>query len=232
MTVDNPFTHAPDGSWTMDAGGTDGSTCSLTCYDPETNALVEQEPFSLDSYLLGVTATSSRTWSEMKANPSARTTFTYEWTEEGPLAHLLADGGPIPNPIVLEMSLIELGGATLGLTEVDYGPFESVQDMLVESKIHMIDQRDVVNVTYDVTGRRSTVRDLVTSGSLSFDVDGMFSADGRFSMTGNTTGLAFIGRGSLAGEIEYSISGSTAGLKVISDFGAGMAYPTPRWGCR
>jgi hypothetical protein len=232
MTLDNPFTATEDGTWTMEAGGADGSRFDLEFFDPTSGDVVIVDPFSLDSYLLGVTARSSRTWEEMKRNPTARTTFTYDWTELGPLGHLLADGGTVPNPIVIQMSLLELGGAALGITEVDYGPFESVQDLEVESKIRMVDDVDLASVAYDVTGRRTTVRRLVELGSLSFDVESLVSTDGAITFSGDADGLAFVGRGSLAGEIRYSVSGAGAELLVTSDFGAGNAYPVPRWECR
>jgi hypothetical protein len=232
MTVDNPFTATEDGTWTMATGGADGSRFDLAFFDPTTGDVITVDPFSLDSYLRGVTARSSRTWEEMKRNPTARTTFTYDWTELGPLGHMLADGGPVPNPIVLQMSLLELGGAALGFTEVDYGPFESVQNLEVESKIHMVDDVDLASVAYEVTGRKTTVERLVDLGSLSFDVESLVSTDGVVTFSGDAEGLAFVGRGSLAGEIRYSVSGPGADLLVTSDFGGGNAYPVPRWECR
>jgi hypothetical protein len=231
LTVDNPFQQAEDGAWTMDTGRA-GSTFSLAFTDPDSGARVFANPFALESYLLGVTATSSRTWSEMKADPTARTRFTYDWTETGPLAHLLADGGPIPNPIVLELSLVELGGGVLGFSEVDYGPFASTQNLLVESSIHMVDERGGASIAYDVRGRQSTVRQLVESRSLGFDIDSLVSTTGKLALHGDTHGLAYVGRGTLAGEIHYRATGTETSVRVISDFGGGMAYPTPRWECR
>jgi hypothetical protein len=231
MTLDNPFTQDATGSWVMNAGGSDGSTFSLDFFDPTTAARIEQNPFDLESYLVGVTATSSQTWEQMKANPTSRTTFTYNWTERGPLAHLLADGGDIPNPIVIRMSLLELGGAALGLTLPDYGPFESVHNIEMESKIHMIDDRAVATIAYDVTGRRDTVGNVADAGSLRFDVDSLSSSDGIYQLSGDTNGLAFLGTGKLAGEINYAASGNGVSVLVTSDFGAGEAYPVPRWEC-
>src|SRR6185436_277978 len=105
LTVDNPFTLQADGSWQMDAGGTAGSTFSLRFYDPASGDPVTVDPFKLDSYLTGVTAKSSQTWEQMKQNPTSKTTFTYDWTDTRPLAHWLANGGTIPNPITLRLSL-------------------------------------------------------------------------------------------------------------------------------
>jgi hypothetical protein len=232
LTVDNPFTLQADGSWQMDAGGTAGSTFALRFYDPESGDPIAVDPFMLDSYLTGVTVTSSQTWEQMKANPTSKTTFTYEWTDRGPLAHLLANGGTIPNPFTLRMSLLDLGGAALGVSEPDYGPFASVEGALVESTIHMVDVRGGVDVTYDVTGVKDTVQNLIENSSFSFDIRSLASTDGTFQLSGDTRGLAFLGRGSLAGEINYSVSGGGLSLRVTSDFGAGEAYPTPRWECR
>src|SRR5687768_2942089 len=105
MTVDNPFVLQADGSWMMPAGDDAGATFSLRFFDPTTDASVTVDPFVLDSYLVGVTATSDMTWEQMKANPTRRATFSYAWQSEGPLAHLLNDGAPLPNPIVVRMSL-------------------------------------------------------------------------------------------------------------------------------
>jgi hypothetical protein len=232
MSLENPFTEDRAGSWVMNAGGSDGSTFSMEFFDPTSGAKVVGNPFDLNSYLVGVTATSSQTWDAMKANPTSKTTFTYQWTELGPLSHLLADGGEIPNPIVIRMSLLELGGAALGVTKADYGPFESVQNLQMESKIHMIDDRPPASIAYDVTGRRDSVKNVVEAASLQFDVDSMASTDGAYQLSGNTTGLAFLGRGELAGEIRYAASGNGINVKVTSDFGAGAAYPVPRWECR
>jgi hypothetical protein len=232
LTVDNPFTLQADGSWQMEAGGTAGSTFSLRFYDPESGEPIAVDPFKLDSYLTGVTATSSQTWEQMKANPTSKTTFTYVWTDRGPLAHLLAGGGDIPNPFTLKMSLLELGGAALGLSDPDYGPFASVENALVESTIHMVDDRGGVDITYDVTGVKDTVKNLVESSSFGFDIQSLVSTDGTFHLSGDTKGLAFLGRGSLAGEINYTVSGGGLSLLVTSDFGAGEAYATPRWECR
>jgi len=232
LTVDNPFTLQTDGSWQMDAGGTAGSTFSLRFYDPKSGDPIAVDPFKLDSYLTGVTVTSSQTWEQMKANPTSKTTFTYTWTDRGPLAHLLANGGTIPNPFTLRMSLLDLGGAALGLSEPDYGPFASVEGALVESTIHMVDVRGGVDVTYDVTGVKDTVQNLIENSSFSFDIQSLMSTNGTFQLSGDTQGLAFLGRGSLAGEINYSVSGGGLSLRVTSDFGAGEAYATPRWECR
>jgi len=232
MSLDNPFTRDGAGSWVMNAGGSDGSTFSLEFYDPATGVKVVDNPFDLNSYLVGVTASSSQTWAEMKANPTSKTTFTYQWTELGPLSHLLADGGEVPNPIVIRMSLLERGGAALGLTKADYGPFESVQNLRMESKIHMIDDRPPAAIAYDVTGRRDSVKNVVETNSLQFDVDAMVSTDGSYQLDGDTSGLAFLGLGELAGEIRYAASGNGIAVIATSDFGAGAAYPVPRWECR
>lgn len=232
LTVDNPFTLQTDGSWQMDAGGTAGSTFSLRFYDPAAGERMTVDPFKLDSYLTGVAVTSSQTWEQMKANPTAKTTFTYSWTDKGPLAHLLANGGTIPNPFTLRMSLLDLGGAALGVTEPDYGPFASVEGALVESTVHMVDSRGGVDITYDVTGVKDTVKNLVENSSFSFDIQSLVSTDGTLHLSGDTQGLAFLGRGNLAGEINYTVSGGGLSLLVTSDFGAGEPYATPRWECR
>ena len=231
MSLENPFTQDASGSWVMNTSGSAGSNFSLDFVDPTTSAAVTPNPFELDSYLVGVTATSSQTWDQMKANPTSRTTFTYDWTEPGPLSHLLADGGQIPNPIVLEMSLVDLGSAALGLTAADYGPFESVQNMQMESKVHMLDDRAVAQITYDVTGRLDSVKNVVEAGSLRFDVDSLSATDGTYQLRANTSGLAYLGRGELAGELSYSVTGNGVSVTVTSDFGAGAAYPVPRWEC-
>jgi hypothetical protein len=83
-----------------------------------------------------------------------------------------------------------------------------------------------------VTGRRDSVRNVVEAGSLRFDVDSLSSSDGTYRLLGNTTGLAFLGRGQLAGEIGYAATGGGIDVLVTSDFGAGAAYPVPRWECR
>jgi hypothetical protein len=231
MSLENPFTQDANGSWVMNTSGSAGSTFSLDFFDPTTSAAITQNPFQLDTYLLGVTATSSQTWDEMKVNPTSRTTFTYNWTEVGPLSNLLADGGQVPNPIVLEMSLVDLGSAALGLGSADYGPFESVQNVQMESKVHMLDNRAVAQIAYDVTGHKDSVKNVVEAGSLRFDVDSLSATDGTYQLHADTSGLAYLGRGELAGELSYSVTGNGVNVRVTSDFGAGAAYPVARWEC-
>ena len=231
MSLENPFTQNQSGSWVMDAGGSSGSTFALDFYDAGDSARVKDNPFVLDSYLKGVTAVSSRTWQEMQSNPTAKTTFTYHWTDKGPLSHLLADGGEVPNPVVLNLSLIDIVGGGLGLSKPDFGPFESIAKLEMESKIHMVDDRGDVQVDYDVTGQRASVASVIDAENIVFDVDAMKGTNGDLQLIGATTGLAFLGRGKLGGEINYTSAGSVTGVIVTSDFGAGNAYGVPRWEC-
>lgn len=231
LTLDNPFTDAGDGTWSMggiDSRGSSDSTFVLRFFDPATGDLIRVDPFRLDSYLVGVTATSSRTWEQMQADPTAKTTFTFQWTKEGPLARLLASGGTIPNPIRLELSLYELGGALFGLSEPDYGAFGSVQEILMDSKVHLVDRRGGIDITYDVSGAQDTVRSLVELSAIHLHVDSLVSTDGTIHLSGRSENLAFA-RGSLSGKLQYSLSG---GIVVTSDFGDGSSYPDSRWACR
>jgi hypothetical protein len=186
------------------------------------------DPFKLDSYLLGVTATSSRTWEQMKANPGAKTLFTFQWTEPGPLAHLMANGGAIPNPITLEMSLLDLGGALFGGSSANYGAFDSLQDIQMDSNIHMVDRRGRVDIAYDVGGKRDSVRSVVDHEVIGLHVDSLVSTDGTFTLSGSSRNLAYASFG-LSGALEYSLS---SGIVVTSDFGSGSSYPSPTWSCK
>src|SRR5690606_33597748 len=109
------------------------------------------------------------TWDEMKRDPSLPVRFTFTWTELGPLSHLLADGGEVPNPIDVQMSLLELGGDALGYDGgAAYGAFASVQQILLESSVQHHGVNGALDVKYQAHAPQISVQQLNDTGRLPF----------------------------------------------------------------
>lgn len=239
FTLNVPFEDQGDGTWSMPIAGSADSDFSVRFREPGSGRLITEDPFTMDSYLTGVTATSELTFEQMRRDMSARTTLTYTWEGEGPLAHLLNDGEPIPNPFTMRLSLQDLlaltgGGGFFGSGEPfggDLGPIDSVLDVEMESSVRFRDQRDDTVIEYDVDVEPGTVRTIAASGSLRFDVHQITASAGPLELRGDATALSFVQRGLLAGPIEYSVSGPDVDLRVTSDFEDGLSYPMTSWSC-
>jgi hypothetical protein len=231
----NPFVQAKDGRWTMPIDSAPDSTFELSFYDPDTDALITEDVFDLDSYLAGVHIQTEVGLKEMTKDPTKKHAFVFTWDSEGPLAHLLNGGKPLPDGFELQLSLSDF----LNGNSNDFGPFASVLALEMDSVVDYIDERgDAADtkVEYRVSATRDSVDHVATSQSLAFDVDHLTGRAGRLTLDGNTDNLTFVQYHELAGRIDYRASGkideTTVDIRVRSDFGAGNAYPTTKWSCR
>ena len=233
--LSNPFTHAEDGSWTMEIPDSPASSFTLRFYEPNGGRFIGDDVFDLSAYLEGVHVQSTLSFTEMLANPEKKNVFSYTWESEGPLAYLMSDGQPVPPAFDLELSLVDLIG-DLGFPvgpreSADLGPFDSVLDVELDSLVDYDDDRGDSTVNYVVATRRDSVRHVAATASLDFDVDSIESTDGALDMAGDGANLRLVSTGTLAGTIVYSITGTDVALVVTSDFGEGVSYPDVAWSC-
>lgn len=225
--VVNPFMQAQDGTWSMDIGGSTGSTFALSFFEPDGGALVTEDVFDLDSYLSGVHIQTEVGFDEMISNPTRKHDFVFRWEAEGPLARLMNGGEPLPDGFTLQLSLSDFQSATPD----DFGPFSSVFELEVESVVHYYDERDDTIIEYDVAATRDALGAIARSQSLGFDVQRIAASADRLALEGDTQSLTFVRLGELAGRIDYELSGDSVHILVTSDFGQGAAYPEAEWSC-
>ncbi len=229
--LENPFTHAPDGSWTMELSASAGSSFTLSFYDPDSGELVTDDVFDLDSFLSGVHIQTAVGFDEMLGAPTTKHDFDFTWEAEGPLAHLMNGGEPLPDGFTLQLSLTDF----LSASPSDLGPFESVFALEVESFVHYFDERSGTTIEYEVAATRDALSSIARSQSLGFEVERIAASAGGLALEGDTQTLSFVRLGALAGQIDYSLSGRLGGedvhILVESDFGLGAAYPETEWSC-
>ncbi len=223
------FEHDGEGTWSMAVDAGDDSTFDLRFYDPASGDVLRDSVFELDNYLVGVDADNELSLQEMIADPFRKNTFTYSFEEPGPLGHLMNGGEEIPNPFEVRLSLFDAAFGTGG--EGDFGPFDSVLDVEMDSLVSVSDPRGEVTVTYDVRANRDSARSVATASLLDFEVESIAAGDGEYLIETDAAEISFVGRGSLAGTIDYRLSGPDVDVRVTSDFGQGASYPTPVWGC-
>jgi hypothetical protein len=228
----NPFSQTADGHWTMELEDAPGSSFTLAFYDPDSGERIEDNVFDLDSYLSGVHIQSDVGFTEIVANPDKKHAFVFRWDSVGPLGHLLNDGEPLPDGFTLQLSLSDFFSRHAS----DFGPFESVFQVELDSVVDYVDQRSDADVEYLVSTRRDAMKRIATSESLAFVVDHLSSQSASLTLDGDTGDLTFVHLGELAGRIDYTFGGKLAGksvkLRVRSDFGEGAAYPESEWSCR
>ena len=234
VLIENPFTREAEGVWSMPVGNMFGSAFKLTFTDPTTGERIEHDPFVMDTYLTGATATSSLTIDQMQADLFARTTITFQWEAEGPLSHLLNGGEPVPNPFTLSVSMADLGEYALGFDlapgEPNFGPLASALDTLVSSEVTFVDDQRAARVEYEALGKTAPLKQVAASG-VGFDVKSIRATSSALVLSGAASSLNYLARGTLAGVIEYNVEGPGVHLVAESDFGSGSAYPTVRWRC-
>ncbi len=230
LMTEPPLEARADGTWVAVGSGTE---TVLRFVDPMTGQTILENPFALDSYLRGVVTHSSHDWEEMKRDPSLPVEFTFEWSELGPLSYLLADGGAVPNPIVVTMSLLELGGDALGYDQgAAYGAFASVQTVLLESSVEYRQKRGAFDVQYLAHAPRISVQQLNDSGRLPFTFEKVHATDGSTALLAEAQDVVYLNPDRLSGSLRYSLVGdSLEGITVVSDFGDGQVRPTVTWSC-
>jgi hypothetical protein len=246
--VPNPFTQDAEGRWTMEIPDSPTSSFALSFYDPTTDEFIAEDVFDMNSYLAGVHVQSSMTFSEMIANPSRENVFAYTYDGPGPLGHLMNGGEPLPESFELALSLEDMLYALdpFGLfssdsaSPADYGPFNSLLDVRIDSLVEYDDVRSGtsndgdVTVTYTVSTSRDSVREVAANEALAFEVERITSSHSSLVADGDAADLRLVSQGTLAGEIRYTIQGeldAEVHILVTSDFGEGASYPEPLWAC-
>ncbi|HMJ16289.1 MAG TPA: hypothetical protein VK524_32975 [Polyangiaceae bacterium] len=229
-----PFERAPGGRWTMALNGQDDSSFSLWFRDPSSGAIIEEDPFLIDTYVSGVSADPEMTIDEMEAQLSQRNTIWFSWQEPGPLVHVLADGRPVPNPFAIEVSFADLGEWAFGFDftagDPNFGPLDSILDLDIESEVVLKDQRGITTIEYEVVGLASTLREVSESG-VAFGVKHIAAQRGAFQLTGSASDLRYdASLGGLAGEFQYRITGPGGDLLVTDTYGTGNGLEV-RWSC-
>lgn len=193
-------------------------------------APVDGDVFALDSYVTGVVATSDRDWGAMLDDPQAVTTFRFAWEEEGELAALMA---PIPNPIVVEASLMDLGLLALGLSDGggELGAFERLGALRTVGHVPFVDEVGAVEVSYDAE-LDGTVEELTRFGTAAVEVDRLSASWKGWSLEVVDVAVA-AQPGALAGVIDHELVSPTGEVWTVSaDFGDGAAWPeVVTWGC-
>jgi hypothetical protein len=228
----NPFSQANDGVWTMPITSSSDSSFDLSFYDPATGDRIAEDVFDLDSFLVGVHIQTDLGLAEMAQHPSDKHAFRFTWDADGPLAHLMNDGEPLPDGFELQLSLTDF----LSASPADFGPFASVFEIEADSVVHYVDSSGTTDVSYHVRTLRDSLASIAQSASLDFEVESIQSRDRELLLSGNSDDLRIVRIGELAGRIEYSLSGKvdsrSVAIDVESDFGSGEAYPTTKWSCR
>lgn len=233
---ENPFTRLDDDVWRIEMGS--GSTFDLRFYDPRDGTVLTQDPFDMESYLVGLRATYDLSFAEMEAEPDRKNTWTFQWDELGPLAGLLNAGKPVAQTFTLELSLNEIITVIFpGWTneQPDLGPFDSLLDMQMDSIVDLHDERQVRNATgygpamvdYRIHTERGTVREISDTGALGFVVESLTAEAGSRQLDLVQADLSYAASGGLVGALVLD-SGDDS---VVADFGDGQRYPTAEWSC-
>jgi len=229
-----PFNRESEGRWTMPINPLTNSVFTVRFYDTGSGSVIQEDPFTIDTYLKGVTAESSLTIAEMKADLFARTTITFSWTELGLLSDELNRGRPIPNPFTISVSFADLAqfvwGLDLASGDPNLGPLDSIQDMKVDSEVVLRDDVGATHVEYDVDGLAGTIRGVAANG-VSFGVKRIEATNGAYRMTGSASGLRYAaGPGTLVGTFAYRISGPDGDLTVTDSYDPSRGLGV-RWSC-
>jgi hypothetical protein len=232
INLEVPFTQEAGGVWTLPLDVGNGSRFSMVFHDPVSGAVIEQDPFSMESYLSGVTAESTLTIEQMEADLLATNRISFSWTESAALAHVLNRGAPVPNPFDVRVSLLGLGGMAYGFGiggALDFGPLDSVLDLEVESEVILSDRVGDTTIDYDVAGLASTLREISSRG-VAFEVKSIVARSGSYRQDGYATGLRYDPKfGHIVGRFDYRVSGPGGDL-LVSDTYTGSGLDV-RWTC-
>lgn len=231
--ADLPFERRADGSWRMPLNP--GSTFDLRFLRPGSQAVVTADVFDLASYLTDAQVETSLSFEEMLEDIEAPNTYQITWAGDGPLAAVLfPDGPPAERRFVVEASLLDLAMLALGYTAdlPDFGPFERLPDLELESAVDLKDARDGVNIGYAFTGERQSLGHFHTAGQVAFELHTLVAEGDGVVLQGEAADLRVLGRGALAGPLVYAVDGvAIDGVRVVDDFGDGGGYPEASYWC-
>ncbi len=232
IDLEVPLKQDLGGRWTLPLDVGNGSSFSMVFHDPVSGAVIEQDPFSMDSYLSGVTAESTLTIDQMEQDLSATNQISFTWTEPAGLAHVLNGDKAVPNPFDIRVSLLGLGTMAFGFgtnAQLDFGPLDSVLDLEVESEVILSDRLTDTTIDYDVAGIASTLREIGSHG-VAFDVKSIVARRGSYVQDGHATGLRYDPKfGHIVGRFDYRVSGPSGDL-LVSDTYTGSGLDV-RWTC-
>lgn len=230
---DIPFEHTEDGRWRMPLNG--DSSFDLRFMLPGSDVTETANVFDLGSYLTDAKVETSLSFEEMLNNFDAKNEYRISWVDYGPLADVMfPDGRPEEQVFVVEASLTDLAYLAFGITEnlPDFGPFESLPDLEIESNVDLLDSRDNVKVTYSFGGQRQSLGHFHTKDQVAFELRSLAAEGEGIVLQGEAADLRVLGRGSLAGPLVYAVDGvSVDGIRVVDDFGSGMGYPEASYWC-
>lgn len=230
---DMPFEHAEDGRWRMPINA--DSSFDLRFMLPGSDVTETADVFDLGSYLTDAEVETSLSFEEMIDDFNAKNEYRIRWAGYGPLADVMfPDGRPEEQVFIVKASLIDLAYLALGVTAdlPDFGPFENLPDLEIESNVDLLDTRDGAQVTYTFSGRRQSLGHFHTEAQVAFELRSLVAEGEGIVLQGEAADLRVLGRGSLAGTLVYAVDGvSVDGIRVVDDFGDGAGYPEESYWC-
>lgn len=218
------LSHQTDNSWRMAIPNMTGSTFDVRFFAPDGVTPIADDPFRLDSYLVGATVTNESLTDGLR--------LTFAWKSLGPLGHLLGGGKPLANPIVLNLNKADL--AMLGTLEGDLGkigPFAQVADLRMTGTAHVVTQGYGVSVEMTAHATAAAVASIADSGSLDLEKLTLEATDGKVTLTSLAANVKYVADVGLTGTISFQVNGTDVDLRIASDFGTGAAYPHDVWTC-
>lgn len=230
---DLPFEHQPDGQWRMALNA--DSTFDLRFMLPGSDVVETANVFDLAAYLEGAEVDSALTFDEMLEDFEAENIWRITWTGYGPLADVMfPEGRPDAQQFVVRASLYDLALLVLGETDdlPDFGPFENLPDLELDSLVHLVDARDGVTVAYDFGGTRQSLGHFHTEGQVAFELRSLVAEGEGVVLQGEAADLRVLERGTVAGPLVYAVDGvAVDGVRVVDDFGDGSGYPEASYWC-
>lgn len=230
------FVRDATGGWMM-ASSNNGRDVTFTVTFRDGDAPIVVDPLRLDSYFADPFVQVEHSFEEMEADWNLVNTYTFTYSGPGPLAHLLNGGEALPESFQIQLSLWDFIYLYFGISregvDHDFGPLESLGEVVMDSAGTLDEKRDGIAIGYDFAGGRATVSDLGSSRTVAFELVGLGAARGPLVLDTDATDLRYAGdvRG-LAGALRYTIRGGAGGDVVVdADFGEGALYPVSTWSC-
>ncbi|MCB9730011.1 MAG: hypothetical protein H6744_10085 [Deltaproteobacteria bacterium] len=236
MTARFDFTAGTGGAWRLQRNLSAAAAPAMTVlfHDGLSGQTIHADPFTLQSYLGGVQVRSSKPLDDMLQNWSLRSTFTFQWQSEGPLAGLLADGQPLPHVFSITVSLSDLVADTTygAAADARLGPFASLTRMQLSARAALDEFRNGVHVAYDVEVARATVGALASGQALELSLTGAVAEYRGLSMTTRSDDLTYLGQFELAGSLQHAVRGKDVELDAVSSYGTGAMEAAEYWTCQ
>ncbi len=235
MTARFDFTAGSGGAWRLRRNLSAAAVPAMTVLfrSGPAGQPLQADPFTLDSYLRGVQVTASKPLDDMLQNWSLRSTFTFRWKSEGPLAGLLGDGQPLPSTFSVTLSLSDLVADTTYGTAADQrlGPFASLTRVELSARAAMDEIRNGVHVAYDLEMAHATVGALASGQPVSLDLSGATAEYRGLTMTTTSEDLTYLGQFALAGSLEHAVRGEAFEVQAVSTYGVGAMEARDYWSC-